>query len=370
MNKFLNLSLFVAFLVSFATVAKSQELPAVAEPGKCYVKCISPDEYKETTEIVVIKPEYKVLKVVPATYKTIEERVLIKEASKKFVYHPAVYETVTETYTSKAGAEELTVVPASFRKSNKTVQVEPQSGRWEYVQLEDCPSANKEDCMVACYVEYPEKNVTVPIEVLNANAITNKNLKPSSTATYKKQVVKTPARVEEIDIPAEYTTIKKVVVDTPARVIEETVPAVTKTITKKELVKKGGITTWEEIDCSIVGTANILPIYYEFNSARITQDSERIIDEYLLKLMKEKPGIRIEIMSHTDSRGNDDYNKSLSQQRAQSVVNYLVNKGISRNRLEAKGYGETRLVNKCSNGVDCSEEEHQRNRRTEFRIIQ
>lgn len=370
MSKFLRLSILATFITLFVTVVKSQELPATAEPGKCYVKCISPDEYKETTEVVVVKPEYKVLKVVPATYKTVEERVLIKEASKKFVYHPAVYETVTETYAKKADFEEISVVPASFTKSNKTVQIEPKSGRWEYVQLDDCPSANKEDCMVACYVEYPEKNETVPVEVLNADAKTNKSVKPGSTATYKKQVIKTPARVEEIEIPAEYSVIKKVVVDTPARVVEEIVPAVTKTITKKELLKKGGITTWEEIDCSLVGTANILPIYYEFNSARITQDSERIIDEYLLKLMKEKPGIRIEIMSHTDSRGNDDYNMSLSQQRAQSVVNYLVNKGISRSRLVAKGYGETRLVNKCSNGVDCSEDEHQKNRRTEFRIIQ
>ena len=74
-------------------------------------------------------------------------------------------------------------------------------------------------------------------------------------------------------------------------------------------------------------------------------------------------------MSHTDSRGNDDYNMSLSQQRANSVVNYLVGKGISRSRLVAKGYGETRLVNRCANGVECSEADHKKNRRTEFRII-
>jgi outer membrane protein OmpA-like peptidoglycan-associated protein len=61
---------------------------------------------------------------------------------------------------------------------------------------------------------------------------------------------------------------------------------------------------------------------------------------------------------------------SLSQQRANSVVNYLVSKGISRSRLTAKGYGETRLVNKCANGVECTEGQHQQNRRTEFRVIQ
>jgi len=74
-------------------------------------------------------------------------------------------------------------------------------------------------------------------------------------------------------------------------------------------------------------------------------------------------------MSHTDSRGNDDFNQSLSQQRANSVVNYLVSKGITRSRLTARGFGETRLTNRCSNGADCSESQHQRNRRTEFRVL-
>ncbi|MDH6309858.1 OOP family OmpA-OmpF porin [Dysgonomonas sp. PFB1-18] len=357
-----------ALLLSVVSVA--QELPTTAQPGKCYVKCITPDEYRDITEVIVVKPEYKVLKTTPATYKTIEERVLVKEASKKYVLHPAVYETVSVTYESKAEETKLTVQPASFGNSSKTIQVQPKSGRWEYTQLADCPSANSEDCMVACYVEYPEVNETYPISVLNAAASTSKTVIPGKNATYTKQVIKTPARVEEIEIPAEYKIIKKTVVDKPAGVSETVVPAVTKTVTKRELVKKGGITTWEEVDCNLVGTANILPIYYELNSARLTPESERIIDEHLLKLMKDKPGLRIEIMSHTDSRGNDDYNLALSQQRAQSVVNYLVDHGISRNRLVAKGYGETRLKNKCGNGVDCTEDQHQQNRRTEFRIIQ
>lgn len=176
--------------------------------------------------------------------------------------------------------------------------------------------------------------------------------------------------MDEIEIPAEYAIIKKQVVDQPAQVIEEVVPEVTKTVTRTELVKKGGMTVWEEVDCSIASGANILPILYELNSARLTAESKQIIDDNLLKLMKDKPNLRIEIMSHTDSRGNDAYNMSLSQQRAQSVVNYLVGKGISRNRLVAKGYGETRLKNRCANGVECSENEHHANRRTEFRILQ
>ena len=363
---------FLMFLPSlFCIIAlNAQELPPTAQPGKCYVKCITPDEYRDVTEVVIIKPEYKVLTTTAATYKTIEERVLIKEASKRYVFHPAVYETVSVNYENRVPENTLEVVPARFTNSSKTIQVQPKSGRWEYQRMANCPSVNPDDCMVLCYVEYPEVNETVPIQLLEANATTRTATKPGTTASYKKQVIKSPARYEEIEIPAEYTTIKKVIVDVPAQTKETIVPAVTKTVSKKELVKKGGITTWEEVDCSLVGEYNLLPILYDYNSAKITPASEKIIDEYLLKLMRDKPGLRIELSSHTDSRGNDDYNMSLSQQRAQSVVNYLVAKGIARDRLVARGYGETRLKNRCSNGVNCSEEEHQQNRRTEFRIIQ
>ncbi|WP_170134474.1 OmpA family protein [Echinicola strongylocentroti] len=339
-------------------------------PGKCYVKCITPDEFKEETVTVEVEPAYTVLKTYPATFKTVEERVLVKEASKELRYVPAVYETVEVPYISKEEAENLKVIPASFGDDLEEIETYPEVGRWEYRMLEDCPSANKEDCMVACYVEYPSKSETVQTKTLDADASTSPISIPEENGTYTKEVVQTPARMEETEIPAEYATITRQVVDQPARVEKETIPAVTETVTKTVLVKKGGMTVWEEVDCELVGSSNILPILYELNSARITPESEEIIDEHLLSVMRDSPALRIEIMSHTDSRGSDDYNMSLSQQRAQSVVNYLVGKGINRNRLEAKGYGETRLVNKCANGVDCTDAQHQANRRTEFRIIQ
>ncbi len=86
--------------------------------------------------------------------------------------------------------------------------------------------------------------------------------------------------------------------------------------------------------------------------------------------MKDNPNIKIEIGSHTDSRGKDGYNMLLSQLRANSAVLYLITVGgIDKDRLSARGYGETRLVNRCSNGVACSPAEHQLNRRTEFTIV-
>lgn len=559
MKKITLSTILVAFL-SFGMTA--QELPTNPTPGKCYIKCITKDEFKEVTETIQVSPAYKKLTVVPATYKTIEEKVLVKEAgsrittvpatyktvedrmlvkeatkrmvevpttfktvedkmlvkeaSKKLVTIPAVYKTIEErivskeatkklvfvpatykseeerimakeamkvlasvpqtyktvdvSYVSREAGSTLEVVPATFSKDSKTFVTKEKSGKWEYTMLKNCPSANKEDCMTLCYVETPETTVTVPYTKLDGDATTkiidcndprgkaycetNSIYKkqvldkaarvsetevpaqysivkrqviatparyeevevPAQYAVVKKQVIVTPARVEEIEVPAEYAIVKRQVVDQPARMneieipaeysivkrqviatpasnstveipaeyaviksqvidrpastTEVVVPAESKTVTKVELVKKGGVTVWEEVDCSLVGTNNILNILYEYNSARLTPTSTKDIDEKLLKLMTEKSNLRVEIMSHTDSRGNDAYNLSLSQQRAQSVVNYLVAKGISRDRLVAKGYGETQLKNKCSNGVNCSDDQHQTNRRTEFRIIQ
>ena len=85
--------------------------------------------------------------------------------------------------------------------------------------------------------------------------------------------------------------------------------------------------------------------------------------------MKNNPTLRFEISSHTDSRLEDKYNMWLSQKRADSVMEYFVQKGISKERLEAKGYGETQLLNHCANEVICTDKEHLVNRRTEFIIL-
>lgn len=91
--------------------------------------------------------------------------------------------------------------------------------------------------------------------------------------------------------------------------------------------------------------------------------------DYLYGIMSKYNDMVIELSSHTDSRGSDDYNMKLSQRRADGVKKYLIDKGIAENRIVAKGYGESQLVNNCGNGVKCSDEEHLQNRRTEFKIL-
>lgn len=109
-------------------------------------------------------------------------------------------------------------------------------------------------------------------------------------------------------------------------------------------------------------------IYYDFDKYNIRPDAALILDK-LVTAMQKNPTLKIELSSHTDSRGSDSYNMKLSQKRAQSAVDYIVSKGIQKDRLVAKGYGETRLVNRCANGVKCTPEEHQANRRTEVEVL-
>ena len=91
--------------------------------------------------------------------------------------------------------------------------------------------------------------------------------------------------------------------------------------------------------------------------------------DYVVKLMQDNPTIKVEMSSHTDARGSNPYNQELSQKRAQSTVNYLMTKGVSRDRLIARGAGETELLNRCVDGVTCAENEHTINRRTEFKVV-
>ncbi|TKB98155.1 OmpA family protein [Pedobacter cryotolerans] len=109
-------------------------------------------------------------------------------------------------------------------------------------------------------------------------------------------------------------------------------------------------------------------IYYDFDKSNIRPDASKELDK-IVTVMKENPTIWIVLGSHTDSRGKDQYNQWLSQSRANSAVQYIIDRGVDKSRITAKGYGENKHVNECENGVKCSEEAHQLNRRTEFTIV-
>ncbi len=110
-------------------------------------------------------------------------------------------------------------------------------------------------------------------------------------------------------------------------------------------------------------------IFYDFDKWNILPESEVELNK-LVKIMNDNPGWKVELGSHTDSRGSNSYNERLSQKRSDSAVGYIISAGISKDRIIAKGYGETQLVNQCRDGVYCTEQEHRQNRRTEFKILE
>ena len=110
-------------------------------------------------------------------------------------------------------------------------------------------------------------------------------------------------------------------------------------------------------------------IYYDYNKSDIRSDAAVELDK-VVALLNKYPTMKIELRSHTDSRGKDAYNLKLSDGRAKAAVDYIISKGIAANRLVAKGYGETELLNYCKNEVECDDKMHEQNRRTEFKILQ
>jgi outer membrane protein OmpA-like peptidoglycan-associated protein len=109
-------------------------------------------------------------------------------------------------------------------------------------------------------------------------------------------------------------------------------------------------------------------IYYESESYKIRENAKKDLDK-LVNTLKKYPNMIIEVSSHTDTRGNSLTNLRLSESRAKEVLKYITSRGIDKTRIKAIGKGESEPLNACSDGVQCTEAEHQRNRRTEFKIL-
>lgn len=145
----------------------------------------------------------------------------------------------------------------------------------------------------------------------------------------------------------------------------------TRTISTKDMTQPDTIHV-EDVGIEYISRDifRIKNIYYEFDKSNLTLQSKQIIARTILYIMREYPQLVVEIGSHTDSKGSDSYNLKLSQKRAESVVNYLIENGIEKERLRAKGYGETKPIapNEDEDGND-NPEGRAKNRRTEFRVI-
>lgn len=346
----------------------AQDLPPNPEPGKCYVRCTTPDIYVNETVEVMVMPAYKKLKIVPATFETVTEEVMVKAEGKKLTIVPEVWGTESHDYIKKEKYSTLKINKATFNKGAETIEIHPKYALWELgAAAPDCASGNPDDCRYWCYKGYPAEFVTIPLQTLNNDANTDRSPVSEVPSDYTKKIVTEQARVVEEVIPAVYSTIKRTVMVNDASTTEVTVPAVYKTVTKEVLQTKGGLTSWKEVECQLLEYSD-LNINWNLGSATLTAAAKSEIDAKLLPVLAQ--GVSVEIASHTDSRGTKESNRDLSERRAQAVTNYLISKGTNSSRITSNGYGESQLLNRCSDGVSCTEREHRTNRRTQFRVIQ
>ena len=110
-------------------------------------------------------------------------------------------------------------------------------------------------------------------------------------------------------------------------------------------------------------------IYYDYGKCNIRADASRELDK-LVTMLKRYKNMRVDIRSHTDSRATNEFNQKISEGRSKAVRKYLMKRGVSKSRLQATGYGESQLLNECADGVECTEEQHSINRRSEFKVVQ
>jgi len=345
------------------------KLPENPAPGKCYAKCIVPDAFDIETAQVLEVPAHTTLEVVPAEYKVVTDEVVVKPASKKYTFVPATFSTVVDTFWIEEPYNKQYLTKAVFANDFKEIEVKSKSGKWVAGENPDCPSIDPNDCRIFHFREDPAVMRSIPIKKLVTPARSTTKQVGGKFKLVKREVMATPARTNEILIPEVKEVVERRVLvrDETTRTID--VPAVYTTVEKRVITKKGGMTAWREVPCTIPQQAIILPINYEMGSARLTAKSKSIIDKHILSKLKADASVIVEVGSHTDSRGSTTSNQNLSERRSKSVVEYLNQKGIKTSRLIAVGYGESKLLNNCEDGKDCSESKHAKNRRTEFKFF-
>jgi outer membrane protein OmpA-like peptidoglycan-associated protein len=183
----------------------------------------------------------------------------------------------------------------------------------------------------------------------------------------KKYTIKTSKNdyeIREISVAIKRGTGKTIL---PVSLEKKAIPLVAKTIMIKTVSVKSVTMKPIAVGTDLAKILNIPMNFFDLGKATIRKTSEPQLQK-IVDILKQYPTLKLDIRSHTDSRQSASNNTILSEKRAQSTKNWLISKGVDGNRLTAKGFGETQLVNKCADGVKCSEKQHQQNRRSEFII--
>lgn len=362
--------LFSFLLLCWYTSTTGQNFPTNPDPNKCYIKVTSQDVFDYRKVEKIIKPEHKVLSVIPAQYETITKTVLVRPSYKKLIIVPEVWGKETFTYSNQDPASVIEVKPVVFEAKRDTIELIPAFSRWEVGgRKPNCYDPDPEACKFWKYKEYPAEIEEYETMYISQESSFTTSLGIRSNETYERKVLKQPARVEEVMVAADYKEVKKKILISDAYISEEIIPAEKEYVTRKVLVTKGGKVSWKGVECSLL-EYQALPITWDFNSAVLTDIAKSTIDATLMPILIYNPGVKLEIASHTDSRGIDSANNQLSDKRAKAVATYLVSKGVQESLLVPVGYGETRLKNECGDSISCPDSKHEENRRTEFRLLE
>lgn len=286
-----------------------------------------------------------------------------------------------------------TLVSLLDEKGNKIAET-TTNGKGEYAFIVDLGktytvSINKPDYYdysqkVSVLPDYKEEKLEIVTELdKNPNTVLVLIVKDKETMNLilneqyfkEKDITLTPNKKGEIRIPIIGNklgeTIQLAGVIKALNYFDKIVAQTVKVGTAGEIIVEE-LMSQPKVGLDIGKIIQINPIYFDLNKYNIRPDAAIELDK-IVKVMKEYPGMTIELGSHTDCRSSAAYNLALSDKRAKASANYIISKGIAKGRIIGKGYGETKLINKCEcegkRVVPCTEEEHQANRRTEFIII-
>jgi len=211
---------------------------------------------------------------------------MVTPPTTRVVEIPAVTKTMKRTIVVTPATTRVTEIPSTSKTMKRTVMTAPPTTR---------------------AIDIPSKSTTIRKTIITPETTRVVEI-PAVTKTMKRTVMSAPPTTRVIDVAQKTTSLKRTILASDARVEEVTVPAVNKTVSKEVLQKKGGLTTWKEVDCKIV-EYNDLNVNWNLGSATLTAASRAEIDAKLLPILKD--GVSVEIASHTDSRGSKSSNRSL-----------------------------------------------------------
>ncbi|MDH3511373.1 MAG: peptidoglycan-binding protein [Gammaproteobacteria bacterium] len=243
-------------------VGPGQLFPPDAKPGRCYARVLTPGQYKEDTESVLLRQASERVEIIPARYETVDERVLVREASTRLEIIPARYETKEERVLVQPESTVIEEIPATYKTVSEQVLVSPARTEWKRGSAASflgtgnvVQSRTTDTGEIMCLVEVPAQYRTVNQTVVDQPARTREIKVPAQYNTIKKTVLVEPAKTREIKVPAEYGKVKVTKLVSPAKQRRIDIPAEYGTVNKRSKVSEDQL-EWRQVLCDVNMTSD------------------------------------------------------------------------------------------------------------------